>query len=103
MTKVVYNACCGGFSFSAKASDLLNKLGIETKCGLIGCNSFYLVKDIPRHDLRLVQVVEELGSEASGAVSMLEIAEVRGKYRIEEYNGFETVQEPKDIEWVKPL
>jgi hypothetical protein len=49
----------------------------------------------PRHDLLLVQVVEELGDEADGAHADLEVVEVPDgiKYEILEHDGFETICE----------
>jgi len=56
---------------------------------------------IPRHDSALVQVVEELGDKASGPFADLKIAVVPdgGRYRIEEYDGRESIEQPDDIEW----
>lgn len=53
--------------------------------------------DIERHDPVLVRVVEELGSEkASGMCSSLAIADIgESLYRIEEYDGFESVITPE--------
>lgn len=59
--------------------------------------------DIERHDPVLVRVVEELGSEkASGICSSLAIADIgESLYRIEEYDGFESVITPEtqQFEW----
>ena len=51
--------------------------------------------EIPRDDLTLVQVVEELGADASGRCSALEIVEIPDgvAWRIEEYDGYEHVAE----------
>ncbi len=113
MHKVVYNACYGGFSLSNKAMDRMVELGYE---GLIlnpeydpSYKSFFAsIKywgdyDVPRHNPILVQVVEELGEKANGMCSELRIEEVDGPYRIEEYDGFETVKEPLDAQdWIYP-
>lgn len=57
--------------------------------------------ELPRHDARLVQVVEELGDEASGSCARLDILEIDGdRYIIDEYDGMESVVEPIDIDWV---
>ena len=95
-TKVVYNACYGGFSLSNAAVLSLNKRkGKEVADPRFG---FF---DGPRHDADLVAVVEELGNAASGRYSKLCIAEVSGYlYRIDDYDGHESVQEPDDIGWV---
>jgi hypothetical protein len=58
--------------------------------------------DISRHDPILVQVVEELGDKANGMCAKLAIEEVSGPYRIDEYDGFETVKEPDGYDWIIP-
>lgn len=90
MTKVVFNECFGGFGLSEKAHDLYKK-----KTGR-KLDEF----TVKRHDPALVEVVEELGDEANDRFSMLRIAEIKGDlYRIDEYDGYESVEEPEDIEW----
>jgi hypothetical protein len=58
-------------------------------------------KDIPRNDADLVAVVEMLGDAASGECARLKIAEVpKGTlYRIDEYDGRESVMTNADYEW----
>jgi hypothetical protein len=91
-TKVVYNACFGGFTLSPKAENRLEELGLH-------CDYY---RKICRHDHRLVQVVEELGEEANGSFSRLAIVELKGdRYRIDEYDGNETVQEPEGLDWIQ--
>ena len=113
--KIVYNACYGGFSLSRAAvlraraisgnpkwggttikGDVYEKEGkiLDSDYGLLG-------DDIKRHDAVLVQVVEELGPEASGSCASLKIAEVeRGStYRIDEYDGNESVMTPDSYDW----
>ena len=59
------------------------------------------LQDIPRHHPLLVQCVEELGKEASGPCSDLAIYEISGnRYRIEEYDGNESVVEPWDDNYI---
>ncbi len=97
--KVVYNACYGGFGLSKKATLLLQSMGVEE----IDIEYGYLPYEFPRHDPRLVQVVEALGEEANGPHAKLEIWTLSGnKYRIDEYDGNESVSEPEDVvhEWV---
>lgn len=56
-----------------------------------------------RHDPVLVQVVEELGEKANGPHASLEIEEVDGPYRIDEYDGFESVETtPDSYDWITP-
>ena len=58
--------------------------------------------EIKRNDRHLVQVVEELGVEASGKCSKLTIVEIENGrwYKIDEYDGYESI-EYRDIddEW----
>lgn len=58
-------------------------------------------RDICRHDPALVQVVEELGDEASGMFADLAVRELPdgASYRIEEYDGRESVMTPDDYDW----
>lgn len=57
--------------------------------------------DIERDDPVLVQVVEELGAGASGRHAYLGIAELAAGtlYRIDEYDGMESVMTQDDYEW----
>jgi len=93
--KVVYNACFGGFGLSDAAK--------ERYAELTGADvSNYHRWDFTRHDPALVQVVEELGDAASGFCGNLQIAEIEGSvYRIDEYDGAETVETPDSVEWVQ--
>jgi len=58
-------------------------------------------RDIPRTDPALVQVVEELGEKASGRFAHLVIHELPEgtRYRIEEYDGNESIETEHDIVW----
>lgn len=60
-----------------------------------------LSTDIARHDPILVQVVEELGEAASGACSKLLLEEVPSGtgYRIDDYDGYESVHTANDYAW----
>jgi len=132
MTKIVYNACYGGFGLSEKATLRIAELkGIKLYKGTGNSlyTPFYLVpeeeyerlkaeadnkrdwtrlnevyysdRDIERDDPILVQVVEELGEEASGMCADLQIAELPAGsfYRIDEYDGNESVMTSSDYEW----
>lgn len=50
---------------------------------------------VDRTDLKLIQVVEELGKEANGLVSDLKIVEIPDgiEWEIDEYDGIETIEE----------
>ena len=109
--KVVYNGCFGGFSLSEKATERLSELGVESATEAIkdyktnnSVLGFYYgppQDELPRHDLRLIQVVEELGEEANGRYAYLQVDYLKGsKYIIEEYDGNETVREPEDVNWI---
>jgi hypothetical protein len=92
MTKIVYNACYGGFGLSKAALDMYNELS--------GRNVTY-GEDVSRTDPFLVRVVEALGDKAGDRFSELRIRELkRGtKYRIDEYDGWESVMTIDDYEW----
>ena len=56
---------------------------------------------IPRHHKDLVAVVEALGKKASGMCAALKVAKIKGNvYRIHEYDGWESVMEPEDYDWI---
>lgn len=125
--KVVYNRCFGGFSLSEEAIQRYFQLkGWELLVvpGDFGINyhfkgpfpdgitvenavehidelddSYWYDRYVDRDDPILVQVVEELGEKADGSFARLAIAEVEGPYRIDEYDGQESVMEPKDYTW----
>jgi hypothetical protein len=97
--KVVYNSDYGGFGLSAKALAELSALK-EAKGEKFDMDD-YRYGGLPRHDPDLVAVVEKLGEEASGRFAYLRVKELKGKrYRIDEYDGSETVREPDDYEWI---
>jgi len=58
-------------------------------------DSWFWYRDIERNDPCLVQVVEEMGDEASGYLSALKIVEVPDgiEWEIDDYDGMESVQE----------
>ena len=105
MAKVVYNACYGGFGLSDVAIQRYADLkGIVIHKRTVGDTDYspwvyaktdvYLdPDDFARHDPILVQVVEELGEQASGNAADLCIREIPhgARYRVEEYDGTEWV------------
>jgi len=101
MHKVVYNACFGGFSLSADAVRLAKRAaGKNSAWSKVSEEYGYLGGDIERHDPILVAVVERLGKDAAGRCAELKIAEIESNvYRIDEYDGSESVETPSDIEW----
>jgi len=98
MVRVVYNACHGGFSLSRKACEMMACAGVESAQKHLdkhpeGSRWFdYRADDLQRQDVRLVSVVQALGSQANGRFANLRIAEVSGPYRIDEYDGAESVE-----------
>ena len=65
-------------------------------------NSLYFSnRDFERDDPILVQVVEELGDKANGSCAELQITEVPAGtlYRIDEYDGFESVETKDTYDW----
>jgi hypothetical protein len=95
MTKVVYNGCFGGFGMSDKAIDRYWELKGEP------APSDWWPIDVSRTDPFLVQVVEELGEDSSGGWGNLQIRDVPTGtlYRIEEYDGFESVILQNEYKW----
>ena len=127
MTRVVYNACYGGFGLSAEAVRRYAEIaGItlyehtdevftswyrvprEEYQRLIASGdyqaaneAYFSVSDMSRTDPALVQVVEELGERANDSFAQLFITEVPEgtRYRIDEYDGLESVMTVDDYEW----
>jgi hypothetical protein len=58
-------------------------------------------RDLCRHDPTLIQVIEELGDRANGECAKLAIEELPSgtAYRIDEYDGLETVETNDSYEW----
>lgn len=100
--KIVYNNSYGGFSLRKKAMLWMLDHGYEfedyTRKEIESANYNYFYPEIERHNPILVACVEELG-EAAG--SDLAIKEINGDvYRIEEYDGWETVYTPESMDWI---
>ena len=95
--KVVINKCFGGFGLSDEAIRLYAskkgiQLGEKTNWGFY--EELY-DGDIPRDDPVLVELVEQLGTDADGSYSELGIVEIPEDvdWYIEEYDGLEWVAE----------
>lgn len=121
MNKVVYNNCYGGFGLSHEAHLLYAKLAgfeldwveaysmkhyFKAKVGRMSAEEAYkklpcfYANNLDRHDPILVEVVETLGKAANGRCADLRIYELSGnQYRIEEYDGNESVHENYDDSW----
>jgi len=95
MTKVVYNACYGGFGLSTQA--------IARYCELknISVPEYFDDCGISRTDPALIQVIEELGEDANAGYAELRFHELAPGtlYRIEEYDGNETVVTQNQYGW----
>lgn len=86
--KVVINGCYGGFNPSEKAKKRYAELsGLE------------LCHDVRRDDQPLVQVIEELGKDASGSGSSLKVVVIPDSidWEISSYEGIEWVYEPAHV------
>lgn len=113
MTKIVYNNCYGGFSLSREAVLRAREISGNPMWGGVTTNGDVYVagkpidthyghcEDISRADPVLVQVVEELGKAASGNCASLAIIDIpKGvAYRIDEYDGNESVMTNPDYDW----
>lgn len=105
--KVVHNVCHGRAALTPVALLRMAQLGSEWAIDVLSRSDDhfsvygYELNKINRHDPILVRVVEELGQDSSATMSKLEVTSIDGnEYRIEEYDGWEKVVEPKDIEWI---
>lgn len=58
-------------------------------------DDYFSERDIPRDDLNLVKVVEQLGEKANDNLSSLKIIEIPDgtDWQIDDYDGMETVEE----------
>ena len=115
VTKIVYNRCYGGYGLSEEA--MKRYAEIKGKGWKFRPNSDYEIcavmsphgrmfsshslGDDNRADPILVQVVEELGDRANTRFSKLRIRELPAgtKYRIEEYDGIESVVTIEEYDW----
>jgi len=88
MTKIVINACHGGFGLSAKAESKYRELAGIT-------DPDFCAGGIPRDDEHLIAVVELMGHKANGGHAELKIVDVPDdvNWYIEEYGGKEWVAE----------
>lgn len=108
MTKIVYNACFGGFGLSDEA--MVRYAELKGWAYVPEGYQGYFVDgygvrqnrwDLDRADPLLAQVVEELGDGANTRFSNLKIRDVPAgtKYRIHEYDGNEGVVTIDEEDW----
>nr|QBK86749.1 MAG: hypothetical protein LCMAC103_00800 [Marseillevirus LCMAC103] len=92
MPEIAHNTCYGGFTLSDECADLMVTYGCEHP------------HDAPRHDPALLRAINVLGRERSaGPYCKIGIEIIRGnRYRIDEYDGIESVIETKDNNCVIP-
>lgn len=100
--KIVINTKHGGFGLSQEACLRLIELGYDKLTPIPEeeyhewyPNGFYGVSDIPRDNLLLVRVVEELGVRVNGPHALLKVVEIPYDvgWSIEEYDGLEWIAE----------
>lgn len=109
--KVVYNTQYGGYSLSKLAAIWLAGRGLEEAIRYLAEDTHegptgdfdFSANSLARHSSLLVECVDTLGEKSFGAYSSLKIAEVEDLYRIEEYDGAESVIEPKDVAYVSAI
>ena len=92
--KVAINIVYGGFRLSEKAKKRYKEIsGKEVPWDYWDA--------IPRHDPALIQTIEELGEDANRYDNSIVIEEIPGnRYRIEEYDGIETIHCPEEENWI---
>ena len=80
--KIVINECYGGFSLSERA------------CMVLDCRPYDYSEHEMRNDPQLVEVVEDLGHDASGRLAELEVVEIPDSatdWVIFDYDGMESL------------
>ncbi len=101
--KVAYNACFGGFGLSQEALSRLAQLKREAGVQLVDEDDYWFFRENmkQRSDPHLIQVIEELGKRASDSLADLQICDVPAgaRWRIDEYDGNETVRTVDDYKW----
>jgi hypothetical protein len=104
--KVVVNGCFGGFGVSEQGAEWLLANGASpekvsvTPAGSESPSWTYVRVDLARHDPLLVRMVETLGTAANGGYADLYVHTLtQPLYRIDEYDGSESVEEPGQAVW----
>ena len=109
--RVVYSTEHGGFALSPLAavflagrgeSEAVERMIRNPLDEALANGSVFYAWEIPRHSDSLLMCIDELGLEkVAGANCELAVFELNGdRYIIHDYDGKETVIEPKDIEWI---
>jgi hypothetical protein len=104
--KVVVNGCYGGFGVSEQGAMWLLANGADPAKVTINRADYeggyvYVYVSLERHDPLLVRMVITLGSDASsGRHAQLYVHQMdQPLYRIDEYDGSESVEEPHQVYW----
>jgi hypothetical protein len=81
------------YSLKSDLGDLFNEFPENAE--------WFSAREIPRNDADLARIVEKLGEAASGMYAALKIAHVADgtPYRIDEYDGNESVETPGSYDW----
>lgn len=116
VTKVVINACYGGFGLSTDATrEYLRRAGKSwteepSEWAILSAPHFHVEgerywssRDLDRADPILVALVEEWGERANGPYAALAVESVsKGTlYRIDEYDGYESIEARDGIDWTR--
>lgn len=114
MSKIAINSCYGGFSISEEAVRLGRQISGDPKWpeyptlpgelyedGTTLDHFYGAGRDLDRQDATLIAVVERLGDKANGDCVKIELVEIKpGQlYRIDEYDGLESLKTPEFISW----
>jgi hypothetical protein len=105
--KIVLNRCFGGYGVSEQGARWLLANGASPEkvsvipAGTKGYSWTCVSVDLHRHDPLLVKMVKTLGEQANGDCAKLEVVEIdQPLYRIDEYDGSESIEEPGQATWV---
>lgn len=94
--KIVISTRHGGFGLSMAAlvrlRELCHPMALAEVVGPRHFCSTPFLRDIPRNDPMLLQVVEELGEAASGWRAELVVEEVSGDWYVHEEDGYESIR-----------
>lgn len=100
--KIVVNGCFGGYGVSELGARWLLENGADPNKVKYGRSSLgvFVTCNLERHDPLLVRMVETLGADSNGRAARLYVRELQQPlYRIDEYDGSESVEEPGDVKW----
>jgi hypothetical protein len=108
MGKVVINTCYGGFNLSDDAFMYYAKLtGIKLvkadRWNIINeeTGEYFFASKVERDDPILIEVVETMKEDANGSCSELKVVDIPPgtRYRITEYDGYESIEYEYNTDW----